>query len=111
MTEQERIDIAYLDTGVYENPWRENLFETLPADRKTAEVCRFAIKKMCIRDSSVVASFRFAEKQREKIYVLDGVELELSSGDAHAVGDDGAGDNWPQQFFTGWVFELSLIHI
>ena len=36
---------------------------------------------------------------------LDGVELELSSGDAHAVGDDGAGDNWPQQFFTGWVFE------
>ena len=45
MTEQERIDIAYLDTGVYENPWRENLFETLPEDRKTAEVCRFAIKK------------------------------------------------------------------
>ena len=24
---------------------RENLFETLPEDRKTAEVCRFAIKK------------------------------------------------------------------
>ena len=23
----------------------ENLFETLPEDRKTAEVCRFAIKK------------------------------------------------------------------
>ena len=45
MTEQERIDIADLDTGVYENPWRENLFETLPEDRKTAEVCRFAIKK------------------------------------------------------------------
>ena len=45
MTEQERIDIAYLDTGVYENPWRENLFETLPEDRKTAEGCRFAIKK------------------------------------------------------------------
>lgn len=34
MTEQERIDIAYLDTGVYENPWRENLFETLPEDRE-----------------------------------------------------------------------------
>ena len=29
MTEQERIDIAYLDTGVYENPWRENLFKKL----------------------------------------------------------------------------------
>ena len=36
---------------------------------------------------------------------LDGVELELSSGDAHAVRYDGAGNNWPQQFFTGRVFE------
>ena len=45
MTEQERKDIAYLDTGVYENPWRENLFETLPEERKTAEVCRFAVQK------------------------------------------------------------------
>ena len=45
MTEQERIDIAYLDTGVYENTWRENLFEPLPEDRKTTEVCHIAIKK------------------------------------------------------------------
>ena len=52
MTEQERIDIAYLDTGVYENPWRENLFETLPEDRKTAEVCRFAIKNRLSTSSS-----------------------------------------------------------
>ena len=29
----------------YTHLWRENLFETLPEDRKTAEVCRFAIKK------------------------------------------------------------------
>ena len=36
---------------------------------------------------------------------LDGVELKLSSGDAHTVGYDGAGDNWPQQFFTGRIFE------
>ena|SRR5699024_2300463 len=36
---------------------------------------------------------------------LDGIELELGSGDAHTVRYNGAGDNWPQQFFTGRVFE------
>ena len=66
MTEQERIDIAYLDTGVYENPWRENLFETLPEDRKTAEVCRFAIKKSAFNIEFVPEAMKTPELCRHR---------------------------------------------
>ena len=76
MTEQERIDIAYLDTGVYENPWRENLFETLPEDRKTAEVCRFAIKKSAFNIEFVPE----AMKTPELCLAAAGAGAHLSAG-------------------------------
>lgn len=81
MTEQERIDIAYLDTGVYENPWRENLFETLPEDRKTAEVCRFAIKKSAFNIEFVPEAMKTPELCLAAAVKRNGLVLEAVPGE------------------------------
>lgn len=45
MTEQEKKDITFIDKGIYDNPLLYNPLTALPDERRTAEVCRFAVQK------------------------------------------------------------------
>ncbi len=79
MTEQERIDIAYLDTGVYENPWRENLFETLPEDRKmkTPELCMAAVKRNGLVLAAVPGELRTPQICRAALKAVDSADYKI----------------------------------
>ena len=68
-----------LQTSRLSYPWRENLFETLPEDRKTAEVCRFAIKKSAFNIEFVPEAIKTPELWYVKTMQLGPVMLLLRS--------------------------------
>lgn len=61
MTEQEKRDITLIDKGIYDNPLLYNPLVALPDERRTAEVCRFAVQKSAFSIQFVPEAFKTPE--------------------------------------------------